>query len=806
MMGTLWKDLRFSIRTLVKNPVYAAVALVVIALGIGANTAIFSVVNAVLLRPLPFKDPQQLVEIRTQNLNRDAKPSSGASPADFWDWQEQSRAFEQISAMRAGGGVTMTLGEHPEVFPGAGVSVNFFETVGVKPLLGRTFLPEEGRLSASGAVVINYKLWQSRFGGDASIIGKTFKTDDGSATIIGVMPPDFKYPPFADVWVPLARDSGEMHNRANHYFIITARLKEGQSIKSAEADIKTVASRLEAEYPETNKGVTASLMPLQESLVGRVKSSLLILLGAVCFVLLIACANVASLLLARAESRRREMAIRQALGASRWRLIRQLLTESLLLALAGGSLGLLLSLWGVDLLMSLLPKTYSIAFQSLEVHIDKYVLLFSLLASLLTGLFFGIFPAWQSSRTEINDWLKESGRSTEGIKNRKARSVLVILEVALALVLLVGAGLLIQSFARLRRVDLGFDPHNLMTMEINAPFSTYPDAEARARFYRQVLERIKQTPGVESVAVTAGVPFGYLIFPFNIEGDPLPRGDAVVRYDSINPDYFKTLKARLISGREFNDRDTSNAPRVAIINETLAQQFFGGADPLGKQISMNHLGERIKMQIIGVVSDIRQEELQQPALPQVYASFEQTPWLSASFVIRPTGANLAGLKESVQKVIWEVDPNQSASKGEMIETTLSNLVAEPRLYTVLLGSIAALALILAAVGIYGVISYSVAQRTHEIGVRMALGAQAGDVLRMVVRQGMTLVSLGIAIGLCGAFILTRVMQSLLFGVSATDPLTYVAVSLMLAAIAFLACLIPARRATKVDPMVALRYE
>ena len=804
-MSIIGRDLNFSCRMLLRNPFYALVAVIAIALGIGANTAIFSVVNAVLLRPLPFTNPEQLVEVKTQNLSRESEASSGGSPADFWDWQEQSQRFEQMSAIR-GGGETLALGEHLEVFPGASVSTNFFDTLGVRPLIGRTFSPQDGQSNAPGAVVISYGLWQERFGGDSAVVGRVVKTADGSTTIIGVMPPAFKFPAGAQTWTPMARDSGEMRNRANRYFGIIARIGPGQSMESAEAELKTIAARLENAYPATNKNVTVSLVSLRDSLVGKVRSALLILLGAVCLVLLIACANVASLLLARAESRRKEMAIRRALGASRWRLTRQLLTESVLLALIGGTLGLLLSLWGVDLLMSFLPKDFSPAFQALEVHIDKSVLLFTLFASVLTGLFFGIIPAWQSSGPEINESLKESGRSTEGRRNHRARGLLVIAEVALALVLLIGAGLLLQSFERLRRVDLGFDPHSLLTMPISAPFSTYPDGASRARLYKQMLERVSQTPGVESVALTCGVPFGYLNFPFNIEGTPLPSGDAVVRYDSINADYFKTLKARMVAGREFTEYDTENSPKVAIINQALARQYFAGADPLGRQISFNHLGARMKLEIVGIVNDIKQEELQQPTAPQIYAPFQQVPWLSASLVVRPTGANALAIKEAVQKSIWEVDPNQSASKGETLEETLSSMVAEPRLYTVLLGSIAALALVLSLVGVYGVISYSVAQQTHEIGIRMALGAQEGHVLRMVIKRGMLLVLIGIAIGLGGALAVTRVMQTLLFGVSVTDPLTFFSISLLLATVALLACYIPARRATKVDPLVALRYE
>jgi putative ABC transport system permease protein len=803
-MERLFQDLRYGIRALLKKPGFTSIAVLTLALGIGANTAIFSVVNAVLLRPLPFKEPAQLVEIQSVNLNSGQQSGGGASPADFWDWQQQSQAFDNIAAF-SGGGTTLTLAEHPESFPGASVSTNFFDTLGVKPLYGRAFADEEGKTNAPSALVLSYKLWQQKFAGDADVIGRSVKTATGSATIIGVMPPDFRYPYFAQVWTPMQRDAGEMQNRANRYFAITGRIKADQTFASAQAEIQSIAARLEGDFPQTNKNISARLVPLRETISGRVRSSLLILLGAVGFVLLIACANVASLMLARAESRRKEMAIRVAIGASRWNVIRQLLIESLLLALTGGSLGLLLALWGVDLLVAFLPQGYSPAFQTLEVRIDNAVLMFALLASLLTGLVFGLIPAWQASRPDINDTLKETGRSAN-LKHQRARGILVIAEVALALVLLAGSALLIQSFARLRQVDLGFEENNLLTMSVSVPFSRYPNSEARARFYKQLIDKISQTPGVESIALTCGVPFGYLAFPFNIEGSPLPSGDDMVRYDSINPDYFKALKARMISGREFAESDNKKSPNVAIINETLARQYFAEQEPIGKQISFNYLGSRIKCEIVGVAGNIRQEDLQEPAKPQIYVPYEQVPWLSASLVIRAKGLSAASLRTETQNAIWAVDKDQPAAKGETVEESLGKLIAEPRLYTILLGSFAALALMLAAVGIYGVISYSVAQRTHEIGIRMALGAQKRNVLNLIIRQGMMLVSTGIVIGLFAALALTRLMQSLLFGISATDPLTFVAVSLILAGVALVACFVPAHRATKTDPMIALRYE
>lgn len=802
-MENLCLDLRYGVRALLRKRSVTAMAVLTIALGIGANTAIFSLVNAILLRPLPFQSPEQLVEIQTVNLGG-GQPTSGASPADFWSWQEQSQAFENIAAF-SGGGTTLTLDQHPESFPGAAVSVNFFDTLGIKPLYGRAFTSEEGKTNSPSVLILSHKLWQQKFAGDQSVIGKTIKTANGSTTIIGIMPPDFRYPYFAQVWTPMAQDSSEMQNRANRYFAITGRIKTGQTFATAQAEIKTIAARLEADFPQTNKNISAQIIPLRETISGRVRGSLLILLGAVGFVLLIACANVASLLLAQAESRRKEMAIRMAIGASRWRLIRQLLTESLLLALTGGSLGLLFSLWGVEVLVKLLPQRYSPAFQTLDVGIDKTVMLFALLASILTGIIFGLIPAWQSSRSDVNKALKESGRGSEG-RHQRARSILVVAEVALALVLLAGAGLLVQSFARLQQVGLGFDQRNLLTMNVSVPFSRYPNNEARTRLYKQLIDQLSQTPGVENIALTCGVPFGYLAFPFNIEANPIPSGDAVVRYDSINPDYFKALKATMIAGREFTESDNVKSPKVAIINEALARQFFAEQEPIGQSISINYLGSRIRCEIVGIVASLKQDNLQEPASPQIYMPYAQIPWLGTALVIRAKGINASSLKTEAQSAIWAVDKDQPGSKGETLEESLGKLIEEPRLYTILLGSFAALALLLAGIGIYGVISYSVAQRTHEIGIRLALGAQKHDIRKLLIGQTMRPVSIGIMIGLGAALALTRLLQSLLFGIGATDLLTFISVGLILAGVALIACWMPARRATKTDPMIALRHE
>jgi len=802
-MDNLLKDIRYSIRMLLRKPGFTAVAVIALALGIGANSAIFSVVNSVMLKPLPYADPSRLVSVEYVNVAKPERELNGVSPADFWDVREQSNSFDQLAAHSGGGGFSLRDADQPDVFNGARVSFNFFQTFGVEPLLGRGFTEEDARSGAADTVVLSYRLWMRRFGGDRSVVGRTYNSFEGGTTVIGVMPPDFKFPSYAEVWTLLSRSSGEMRNRASRYFNVVGRIKSGETIDGAVAELKTIAGRLESEHPQSNKGWTAQLTPFRERLMGSTRTSLFVLLGAVGCLLLIACTNVANLLLARAASRRKEMAIRLALGAGRGRLMRQLLTESVVLGLAGGALGLLIAAWGLELLIGILPSKE--AFQlPVEIRIDRAVMFFTLGLSMLTGIVFGLVPAWQSSKPDVSDWLKEGGRS--GSSHQRTRGALIVAEIAVALVLLIGAGLLIQSFVRLRRVDLGYEPNGLLTMWVPAPFSRYPNDESKTRFFKRLLDEVSQVRGADAVSMSSEAWFGLLNFQLNIESEPLPDGDATVRYSSIAPDYFKVLGAQIRRGRDFDDHDDAKSRGVAIINEALARRYFPDTDPIGKKIVLGYMGRRLPREIVGISSDIKQEELGLPAKPEMYVPYQQVPWLGAALIVRTSSANPMSLQKDLQQAIWQVDRELPVTRAETVGHHLADLVAEPRLYTLLLGVFAAVALVLASVGIYGVMSYSVTERTREIGIRMALGAAPREVLGLVIRQGLMLATAGVAIGLVVAFALTRVLTSLLYGVSATDLATFAGVPVILTGVALAASFVPARRATKVDPMIALRYE
>ena len=797
-MESLLQDLRFGARMLMKQPGFTLIAALTLALGVGANTAIFSVVNAALLRRLPYIDAERFVVIESGDRTKNSEQMGGLSPGNYWNLREATQSFEEIAGLM-GSGYSFKDKENPETVPGVMVTPRFFQALRARPLLGRMIEERDACDRCPGVMVLSHRLWMRRFGGDPSIVGKTLA--ESGVQVVGVMPPDFRYPAYSEVWQPLPNRL-QAQDRASRYFEAYGLLKPGAPIEQARAEMQVFAARLEKEFPKENKNLGITLTPYRDRLTRDVRSSLLVLLAAVGFVLLIACANVANLLLAKAVARRKELAVRAAFGASRWRLVRQILSESLLLAVVSGLLGWMLAQWARIGLLKILPSSYS--YLQLEDHLrlDWRVLAFSLSLTMVTGLLFGLLPAWQVSQPEAGEFLKDAQRGTEGAKTRRVRNLLVVAEVSLALVLLVGAGLLINSFLRLQRVQLGFDPQKIFAANLNVPMKM-TQAE-KAQLIRQLQEAVAALPDVESVAVTTGSNiFPYLYFQLNRADKPLPADEPAL-YDVISPNYFVALRGALARGRYFTERDTDTTEPIAIINERLARKYFGDEDPLDKAVTLNYLGRPQQRRIVGVVRDMSQGELVKTQ-PQIYVPFTQQTWFGASLVVRARASQTAALR-SVQRALWAVDSKQPISRLRTAEGLLGSKLEEPRLYTTLLGLFAALALILAMVGVVGVMSYNVTQRTREIGVRMALGAQASDVVRLVVGQGMRLALAGVFVGLLESFALTRLMKGLLFGVSATDPLTFAAIAALLTFAALLACWVPARRATKVDPLKSLRHE
>jgi putative ABC transport system permease protein len=793
-----------------KNPGFTLIAVITLALGVGANTAIFSVANTALLRPLPYQNPDELVMV-WETAPKLGFPHNDVAPANFIDWRDQNRVFTQIAAF-GGASLSLTGRGEPERIEGERVSASLFPLLGVAPALGRVFTEQEDRSGAQSVIVLSHSLWQRRFGGDTGIIGQSLTLNNHPYTVVGVMPSHFRFPGREqEFWVPMAFEPDEAAGRGDHYLSVVARLKPGVTGQQAQTEMEAIAARLQRQYPRTNTDQGVALVPMREEFAGSIRKPLLILMGVVGFVLLIACANLTNLLLARATHRASELTIRAALGASRTRLIRQLLTESVLLAFSGGAVGALLAIWGVDFLEKLVPENLA---QARGVVVDWRVLSFSGAVSLLTGVVFGLAPALHISKLNLTEALKEGGRSGAGAGSRgRLRGALVIGEIALSLVLLTGAGLMIKSFYRLTSVDPGFQPDRSLTMRMHLSGEKYGDSIKRRTFYDHMLQQVQSIPGVQSAGVITQLPLTTqgLSFTFSLEGQPpMPASNlplAVFRV--ISQDYFHAMGVPLLRGRSFTPQDSVDAQAVVVINRTMAERFWPGQEALGKRFKIGSSdSQNPLMMVVGVVGDVRQSSLDQSLKPEMYVSHLQDRRFFAiprDLVVRTTGDPLA-MAAAVRAEIWKLDKDLPLYRVQTMEQILSASVGGQRFNMLLLTVFAALALLLAAVGVYGLMSYATAQRAREIGVRLALGARASDVLRLVMKQGLILTISGVTVGLAGAFALTRIMTGLLFGVSVTDPGTFTLIAALLTLVALTACWIPARRAARMDPMVALRTE
>ena len=811
-METLFRDVRYGIRSLLKRPGFTTIAVITLALGIGANTAIFSVVNAVLLRPLPYSEAERLFV--PWGRRTDTQHNAVVSYPDFVDWQARTKTLEHVAAYNSSGTLLRQGDAEPELIVGAAVSADLFPLLKVAPILGRPFTRADDQPDAPPVIVLGYDLWQRRFNADPNIIGRQIRISSTSASVLGVLPEGFRFPAQAtktEFLRPLAATLGDRTQRRSSYSLrVVARLKPGVTAAGAESEMRAIGAQLERQYPDEGFRLGARLISLHEEVTWGARTPLLVLLGAVGFVLLIACANVANLLLARAAARHREMAIRAALGAGRRRVVRQLLTESLLLSLIGGALGLLVAWWGVHLLLAASPLNIP---HLKDVGLDTNVLAFTAVVSILTGVIFGLAPALQASRADLQDALKEGGRNAVGtaVRNR-VRALLVVVEVALSLVLLVGAGLLGKSFLLLSEVRPGFEPERVLTTNLSLAKANYPQPEQQQAGFAEIVRRAAAIPGVEAAAVIYPLPLGgdSNAGTFLIVGRPAvrPEDKPTSNHRIMSPDYFRALNIPLSRGRPFDERDTQHAPPVLIVNETFARRYFAGTEALGQHIIIE--GERgdnavpPAREIIGIVGDVRHEGLDTESGPEYYVPYTQAPEAFMSLVVRAD--NPGSLAASVREVIKQMDKDQYVAAIQPMTKLVAESVARRRFNTLLTGLFAVVALLLASIGIFGVLNYTVAQRTQEIGLRVALGAQTRDVLRLVLGQGVRLILFGLGAGLAASFALTRVLAGMLYGVTPTDPLTFVAVSFLLASVALLACYIPARRATKVDPMVALRYE
>jgi putative ABC transport system permease protein len=811
-MEDLIKDIRYGARGLLKQPGFTAIVLATLALGIGASTAIFSVVNAVVLRPLPFRQADRIVAI--QELGPDGKRVQ-ATPANYLDWRAQNTSFEHLAAILQRPS-NLALADQAERLELAMTSANFFSVFSVQPSLGRLFIPADEIAGHAPVAVISNSLWQRRFSSDPEIVGKTITLDGQSFSVIGVAPAGFQYPDRTEVWLPPLRLAPTLNERMDPtqvrgfgFLSVVALLKPGVAVVQAGSEMETITARLRQQYPATNNRRFNRVVSLHTHLVGETQRMVVLLFGAVTFVLLIACANVANLLLANASSRQKEMAIRAAMGASRWRVMRQLLTESSIMAFAGGAFGLLLAWWGVALITKLLPTDFP---RLGEINTDWRVLGFSLVASLFTGILFGFAPALQISKGDVQDYLKESGRGTAGsLRHHRLRNLLIISEVALSVVLLAGAGLLFRSFLRLQSVQPGFNAQRVLTARVEPSGAKYRSDPDYIAFYEQVLQRVQATPGVETAGFINTLPLAKgPTAGFRIEGRPLLTTDKWPggNYRTVSPDYFRAMNIPIVQGRVFTQRDNLQTPLVMLVNQALARRDFPNEDPVGKRISFGNTdanGQPVWFEIVGVANDVRSLELKEEPAPEFYLSTLQDSFTGMSLVVR-TNVEPEGIAAGIRRSVNEVDKTAPVSDVKTMEHVVAATVMQPRFNLFLLGLFGGIALLLSAAGIYGVTAYTVTQRTHELGIRLALGAQVGDVLRMILAQGMKVISAGVFLGLLAAVALMRLLRGLLFGVSATDPLTFVAIAFVLVFVALVACYIPARRATKVDPLEALRYE
>ncbi|MDQ2871380.1 MAG: ABC transporter permease [Acidobacteriota bacterium] len=804
-MNSLIQDLRHGLRLLARSPAFTIAAVIVLALGIGANTAIFSIVNGVLLQPLPFKDPDRLVwvwHVPPAHAFPGQKTFS-VSVANFLDWEKQNHVFEKMGSAEYGS-LNLSGSGDPEAVTAARISPDYFSALGSRPALGRTFLPEENAPGAARSVVLSHDFWKTRFGGDRGIVGREIRFDDQPWRVVGVMGPDAVLPDWAKVWVPNAWTGKDRALRNEHNIAVIARLKPGVDIRRAQAEMNVISQRLAKQYPEDDAEWGAIVVPLAEDIVGQVRPLLVVLLAAVAFVLLIACANVANLMLARTLARKKEIAVRSALGASRERLLRQLIAESLLLSLTGGALGLVLARFGVKGMLSLLADQLP---RSAEVRLSLSVLAFTLVVSILTGVLAGLAPAWRGTSTNLVDALKQGlGRTDSDSGGNRTRSALVVAEVALSLILLMGAGLLIRSLSNLQRVNPGFDPRDVTTMTIAPPEARHKEGASRAAFFENVLERLRALPGAESVGAVSFLPLmGGNQWPIAVEGQPaLPVSrQPNVSAPAVGGDYFRTLRIPLKRGRTFTSADRADSPGVIVISESMAKRFWPNQDPIGRRLTASFVPEKTR-EIVGIVGDVKQNGLEHvEPVSQMYFPFSQVPPRRMDFAIR---SRSAGIGPAAAAAVHAVDPGQPVQQVGPMSQWIAESLSRQRFGMLLLGSFAALALILAAVGIYSVLSYGVRHRGREIGIRMALGAQMWDVLRLIVFQGMRPAFVGMAIGAAAALALGRALQTLIYGVTATDPWTLGAVALILCLVALAACVAPALRATRLDPIRTLRDE